>query len=97
MRYLACIFLLTVGCASTPCVPTVEIQEKLVETKCVIPIAAVECAAEIPAPPFDAEDPKGWALEVERITRQNKINAKACEEALRSQIAEHNRSEILCN
>jgi len=86
------------GCASQPvCIPEIQIQEVLVETQCAIRIEPVVCAEEIAFPPFDPADPKAWALEVQEIDTQNKVNAKACEEALRLQIAEHNRSEIMCN
>lgn len=90
------IFGLALGC-KTACIPKVEIQEKLVPAPCVVQIGVLEELSLPPYPPFDATNPKEWALQVEQIAKQREALLKARVEALNYQIVEHNRLEPKCS
>jgi len=86
------------GCTSTvPCIPKVEIQEKLVEVPCFVHSREIPEPYVQEFPPFNEDNPKDWALEVSRIERENKINALAYQKALRMQIASLNTREPKCS
>ena len=98
LGFVLLIAVVSSGCSSTPvCVPTVEIQEVLVETKCVVPIDEVQCEPHEEAPPFDEANKKEWALEFEAVHSRNRARDAACIEALQAQLRAHNELEPKCD
>lgn len=84
------------GCRSTPCIPQVEIQEVNVPQPCVVTIEELPPLALPEYPPFNADDPKEWALQVEQIDKQREALLNARIDALNFKIAEHNKLEPRC-
>lgn len=93
---IACFAVTMMGCTSTTCVPTIEIQELDVPAPCVVHMEEVPEPVYEDYPPFAEPDEKQWSLEVERITQTNRVKREAYINALRHQIAEHNRLEPQC-
>lgn len=89
-------FVCTYGCAHTPCVPDVQIQEVAIPQPCIVGIEIPDPPEYLEYPAFDAENAKEWALEVERIVRTNRALRDEYINRLSELIAGHNRLEPQC-
>lgn len=84
------------GCRSTPAIPQIEYQEVAVPQPCVVGIEPLK-TLELPQyPPFDPNDPKEWALQVEKVAKQREAMLQARVNALTFKIDEHNKLEPKC-
>lgn len=92
------IFVLAIsyGCKST-CVPEIVYQDVDRPQPCIVEVSPLPEMWLPFYPPFDPEDPKEWALQVEQIAKQREALLKARVEALNYQITEHNRLEPKCS
>ncbi len=97
LGFMLVLFLIAIfGCSSTPCIPKVEIQEKLVPAPCVVQIGVLGPPSLPPYPPFDPINAKEWALQVEQIAKQREALLKDYSDRLEQQVAGHNRLEPKC-
>lgn len=89
------IFAFALGCKST-CIPEIVYQDVDRPQPCIVKVSPLPDMWLPSYPPFNAEDPKEWALQVEQIAKQREAMLKARVDALNYQITEHNKLEPKC-
>jgi hypothetical protein len=95
------LLMLLAGCSTIPPIPEVEIQERLVETRCVVqinPATGPELPAKPPYPGDDASDStlKEWAVNLGEAVERREALLIARIAALLQQIGHHNSLEPRC-